>query len=105
MPIARMTREQFIAKSRQRWGEKYGYDGLKYVNSRTPVLLYCFHHQHYFSQTPKAHFAAKHECCPLCYQAIAGRFQNAWRDEQIPPKPSQTQYFHLIQQVFRLHHH
>lgn len=74
----------FIRRSVSRWGHKYGYTKVKYVNSRTPVQIYCLTHNIYFEQTPKAHFTAKHECCPLCYKEIAGVHQNKWRN--VPSK-------------------
>ena len=60
MARPRLTTSQFITKSQQRWGDKYGYQKTKYINSRTPVVLLCLKHQQYFTQTPKAHFIAKH---------------------------------------------
>ncbi|NRF28136.1 hypothetical protein HRJ45_24445 [Vibrio coralliilyticus] len=79
MPIPRDTKAKFIAKSQRRWGDRFSYNQVHYTNSRTPVLIWCKTHKAYFSQTPKAHFAAKHACCPKCYAEIAGTFQNAWR--------------------------
>lgn len=72
---------KFIRRSVSRWGHKFGYARVKYVNSRTPIQIYCLTHDIYFEQTPKAHFAAKHECCPLCYKKIAGVHQNKWRND------------------------
>lgn len=79
--LAKLTPEQFIHRSRLLWGDKYAYDKVVIINTRTPVILHCKKHQHDFQQTPKAHFIAKHECCPLCYQQVSGTFQNQWRQK------------------------
>lgn len=101
MAIPRDTRAQFVNKSRRKWGDRYGYQKVDYVNSRTPVLLWCKKHQLYFKQTPKAHFAAKHECCPACYSLVAGTFQNEWRNNiKLTTKPAAPKTFYLINQVF-----
>ena len=100
MAIPRSTKAEFVRKSQQRWGDKYGYDRVHYVNSRTPVVLFCHHHQSYFEQTPKAHFMTKHECCPLCYQARSGSFQNAWRARPVPPVKDLSHCERLLLRVF-----
>lgn len=83
MSFNRHNNEIFIARSKLRWGTKFRYDKVIYVNSRTPVKLYCLKHGFYFEQTPKAHFTEKHECCPLCYKLISGHYQNLWRNINI----------------------
>ena len=103
MPIPRDTKAQFIAKSKRRWGDRFGYNQVHYVNSRTPVLLWCKVHKTYFSQTPKAHFAAKHACCPRCYAELAGTFQNAWRQNKLDIDAIHySQFRTLMNQVFTL---
>ncbi|MGC9459465.1 hypothetical protein [Vibrio genomosp. F10] len=101
MPIPRDTKAQFIAKSRRLWGDRFGYNEVHYLNSRTPVLLWCKEHNESFSQTPKSHFSAKHACCPLCYKELAGTFQNAWRQKRQETPSGQNMRFHsLMNQVF-----
>ncbi|EGA71207.1 hypothetical protein VISI1226_14178 [Vibrio sinaloensis DSM 21326] len=79
MAIPRDTKQSFVQKAKEKWGDKYCYESVIYLNSRTPVKITCNKHNVIFSQTPKAHFAAKRECCPLCYKEVAGTFQNQWR--------------------------
>jgi hypothetical protein len=101
MARPRSTTSQFITKSQQRWGDKYGYQKTKYINSRSPVVLLCLKHLQYFTQTPKAHFTAKHECCPLCYKERAGTFQNQWRKEkQEETKPIKKETWRMIDKAF-----
>lgn len=103
MPIARDTNKTFMQKGMKRWGERYDYSLVQYVNSRTPVLIMCRQHKYVFEQTPKAHFAAKHHCCPLCYQEVIGSYQNQWRTH--PPSlesPLTKALPSLINQVFAI---
>ncbi|WP_299141110.1 hypothetical protein [uncultured Vibrio sp.] len=101
MAKSRLTTSQFIKQSQQRWGNKYAYQKTEYINNRTPVVLFCLKHQQYFSQTPKAHFIAKHECCPLCYKERAGTFQNQWREaQQKEPKPMTKETWSTIEKAF-----
>lgn len=88
MAIKRLTRIEFIEKSKSKWGDRYSYDKVEYLNSRTPVELFCNKHHIYFTQTPKAHFMAKRECCPLCYKEISGLYQNLWRDNKSNVEPA-----------------
>ncbi|CAK1786743.1 conserved hypothetical protein [Vibrio crassostreae] len=104
MAKPRLTTSQFIKKSQQRWGDKYGYQKTDYINSRTPLVLFCFKHQHYFTQTPKAHFIAKKECCPRCYKECAGTFQNQWREtKQEDPILMKKETWRTINKVFSSH--
>lgn len=79
MPLPQDTNRTFIKKAINKWGNRYDYTLVQYVNSRTPIVIICNKHKQGFEQTPKAHFAAKHHCCPLCYQEVAGSYQNEWR--------------------------
>ncbi|WGW01382.1 hypothetical protein QF117_11380 [Vibrio sp. YMD68] len=79
MPFKKDTKESFINKAKKRWGPRYSYSEVIYINSRTPVKILCNKHNHFFYQTPKAHFAVKHHCCPLCYKEVIGKYQNQWR--------------------------
>lgn len=79
MPFPKDTKQTFIKKAVNRWGDCYDYSLVDYVNSRTPIVIICKKHRESFEQTPKAHFAAKQHCCPLCYKEVAGSYQNEWR--------------------------
>lgn len=95
----------FVNKAIKRWGNRYDYSQVRYINSRTPVLIFCHRHQHTFSQTPKAHFAAKHNCCPICAKEVAGSFQNQWREVEKKVMENDTidktmkQYHSLLDQI------
>ncbi|TKF39271.1 hypothetical protein FCV58_18795 [Vibrio sp. F13] len=101
MPITKDTKEKFIQKAIQRWGERYDYSLVEYVNSRTAVTIICPVHQYRFTQTPKAHFAAKHHCCPICYKEVRGSYQNRWRLSSESKSPLRMKLPSQINQVFR----
>lgn len=54
----KQTREEFIEKARKVHGDKYGYDKVVYVNSRTEVIITCPIHGD-FPQIPRNHTLGK----------------------------------------------
>ncbi|NRB68955.1 MAG: hypothetical protein HRU48_16555 [Vibrio sp.] len=103
MPFEKDTTQSFIVKARLRWGERYNYHHVAYKNSRTPVEIVCVKHNYSFMQTPRAHFTAKHHCCPICYRAVAGQYQNAWRENTDEVTQEYYTLPPLINKVFRDH--
>ncbi len=57
------TKEEFIKKSIEKHGDKYDYDDVEYINTRTKVCIKCPNHG-IFKQTPNAHL--KGEGCYKC---------------------------------------
>ncbi|MEF1285827.1 hypothetical protein QTN94_18355 [Vibrio sp. M250220] len=101
MPFKKDTTQSFIAKARLRWGDRYDYRHVVYKNSRTPVKIVCTKHNLCFMQTPRAHFSAKHHCCPLCYREVAGKYQNEWRVKVDEAPQDEKSLPPLINKVFR----
>lgn len=66
----RLTTEEFIKKSKQAHGDKYGYSKSIYVNSRTKVTIICPEHGE-FEQNPKHHSSGV--ACPLCNESKGER--------------------------------
>ncbi|MBK6470313.1 MAG: DUF723 domain-containing protein [Betaproteobacteria bacterium] len=60
----RWTTADFIAAARQRFGERFRYDGVKYAGSWTPVTIVCPEHGA-FEQLPVVHVRSTHGC-PKC---------------------------------------
>lgn len=50
----RKTKEQFIKESKEKWGEKYDYSKIEYVNSHTKVCIICPKHGEFW-QEPDNH--------------------------------------------------
>lgn len=103
MPLPKDTKKSFINKATKRWGNRYDYSLVQYINSRTSVIIICNKHKSSFKQTPKAHFSAKHHCCPQCYREVTGSFQNEWRslNKSKKDKLSTSQFTPIIKNVFR----
>ena len=54
----------FIGKARKKYGDKYGYDEVEYINNSTKVKILC-DKGHYFYQTPANHLYGFR--CNVCY--------------------------------------
>ena len=63
------TQEKFIAEAKTKYGSKYGYDQVVYVNTYTKVKIFCFKHG-FFERKPQ-HFLAKKDAkeCRDCMKA------------------------------------
>lgn len=58
-----MTTEKFVARAKQKHGDKYDYSKVKYVNNRTKVCIICPEHGEFW-QTPNIHLRGAD--CPKC---------------------------------------
>ena len=61
--LQRFTREEFIEKAKKKYGNKYDYSKVKYINSQTPVLIICKEHGN-FLMRPNDHLQGQE--CPKC---------------------------------------
>lgn len=61
------TKVNFLIKSRQVHGEKYNYDKVNYINSRTKIIITCPKHGN-FEQRPRDHINNK-QGCPICKES------------------------------------
>ena len=60
----KLTKETFIKKAIEIHGDKYNYDKVEYINSKSNILIYCNTHKKYFEQTPTNHLNKKG--CSIC---------------------------------------
>ena len=60
----KIGKDEFIKKAKEVHGDKYDYSEIKYINSKTPVKIYCKKHQEFFYQAPYNHL--KCQGCPKC---------------------------------------
>lgn len=72
----KLTTQEFIEKALQIHGNKYNYDKVDYINSRTKVFIGCPKHG-YFEQTPSKHLEGRG--CPKCKQGDTESFINKAR--------------------------
>ena len=63
----------FIKKSKEKFGDKFDYSKTKYVNSQTPVTLICKEHGE-FNVNMYAHLNSKDGLCPLCGNAVEKKY-------------------------------
>lgn len=75
--------DTFIAKSREIHGIAYGYEEVKYVNTKTPVRIYCKKCTTYFLQCPGTHLRGSG--CPTCGHYKTSKKQ-AWSREKFIEK-------------------
>ena len=61
------TKEDFIAKAKEKYGDKYDYSKVEYVNSKTKVCIICPEHGEFW-QTPSSHLSGRG--CNKCSKAI-----------------------------------
>lgn len=63
--VHRTTQQEFVEQGKVKYGEKFDYSQVQYVNAWTPVLIGCPAHG-VFSQTPAAHLHNTTYGCPKC---------------------------------------
>ena len=60
-----LTKEDFIQKARKKYGNKYDYSKVEYINRNTKILIKCKKHNIEFFQTPVNHLSGWFGC-PHC---------------------------------------
>lgn len=69
----RLTKEErgelFIQKAKERYGNKFDYSKVNYVNNDTPVEIYCKEHHVSFMTTPDTHIRKGSGACPNCVRS------------------------------------
>ena len=58
---------KFIEKSKNKFGDKFDYSEVKYVDCQTPITLMCKKHGIKFNVTPNNHINARFGGCEKCY--------------------------------------
>lgn len=59
----KFTTEEYVKKYREKYGDKYDYSKVEYVNNKTKVIIICPKHGE-FKQTPSEHLRGFG--CPIC---------------------------------------
>lgn len=76
MSPAPLTKEQFICKAQNIFGQKYDYTQVVYKNNITPVKIKCKEHNEQFEQKPKEHLYGYCKC-PKCKKHSNGEIMFA----------------------------
>ena len=68
----KLTKEEYIAKARAKWGDAYDYSESVYVAGLSPITIRCIKHNHYFTVQAGNHISTKQRRfsggCPICAQ-------------------------------------
>lgn len=72
------SRDEFVAKAQTKFGNKYDYSKVEYLNAKSKVILCCRTHGE-FNQSPNSHISGAG--CPKCVYHISTP-EIKWLDEQ-----------------------
>lgn len=68
----KLTKEQYVAKARAKWGDAYDYSESVYLAGLKPITIRCIKHNHYFTVQAGNHICTSSKSliggCPLCAQ-------------------------------------
>lgn len=64
------SNDEFISKSKEQYPEKYSYDKLEYINTRSKVTITCKEHGD-FIISPNKHFTSAHGGCKKCVASMS----------------------------------
>ena len=60
--------KKFIERSKEKFGDKFDYSEVKYINSQTPIILICKVHGVRFNIVPNVHLNCKFGGCKECHK-------------------------------------
>ena len=64
----KLTKEEYVAKARVKWGDAYDYSESVYVAGLSPITIRCIKHNHYFTVQAGNHIGKASSGCPICAQ-------------------------------------
>lgn len=64
----KLTKEEYVAKARAKWGDAYDYSESVYVAELSPITIRCIKHNHYFTVQAGNHIGKASSGCPICAQ-------------------------------------
>lgn len=67
----KLTKQEFIEKARLQHGDRYDYNKVEYINSRTKIIITCPEHGD-FEQEPRKHLEGRG--CPKCFKGDTKKF-------------------------------
>lgn len=81
----KLTQEQYIAKSRAKWGDAYDYSESVYLAGLKPITIRCIKHNHYFTVQAGNHISTllKSGGCPLCGQESLAEYRRKKHEESL----------------------
>ena len=64
----KLTKEEYVAKARAKWGDAYDYSESVYKAGLSPITIRCIKHNHYFTVQAGNHIGKASAGCPICAQ-------------------------------------
>lgn len=64
----KLTKEEYVAKARAKWGDAYDYSESVYVAGLQPIAIRCIKHNLYFAVQAGNHIGKASAGCPVCAQ-------------------------------------
>lgn len=64
----KLSKEEYVAKARAKWGDAYDYSESVYVAGLSPITIRCIKHNHYFTVQAGNHIGKASAGCPICAQ-------------------------------------
>ena len=55
-------KDVFLEKCKIKFGDRFDYSFVDYVNSKTPIKIKCIKHDHFFNQLPNEHLRGRNGC-------------------------------------------
>ena len=84
----------FIKKAQEKWGEKFDYEDVQYLNNKTPVLIKCIEHNCQFRQAPNNHYRTNG--CSQCQEAEKAPSKSGGAN----PKYDTKTLIEVLEQIF-----
>lgn len=78
---------KFIEKSKNKFGDRFDYSEVKYVNCQTPITLICKKHEVKFNVVPNVHLNSKFGGCKECHK----KYVESLKKLDKPNKPKLTE--------------
>ena len=62
----KLTKEEYVAKARAKWGDAYDYTKSVYIAGLSPITIRCIKHNHYFTVQAGNHIGKTSAGCSIC---------------------------------------
>lgn len=64
--IKQIDSTHFIERSKKKFGEKFNYSKVNYINKKEDIMLICIKHNNEFKIEPKSHYYSTNGGCNIC---------------------------------------
>lgn len=86
----KLTKEEYVAKARAKWGDVYDYSESVYKSGLSPITIRCIKHNYYFTVQAGNHIqvsqSRKSGGCPICAQEHLKEYRKTKHEEFLKRK-------------------